>query len=697
MTQDAHVGLYLDGGWYAQPTMATPITITRGHDPDGNWPRPTKIVAELDNDDLDLDPSRPESSLYGIAGRNTRTRVMVDGGTRVYGEASQWEPEATVDHVPGQRRGRSTVRLTAEGVLRRIGKWTDLVRSPMYRTISTRSTNIGHWSLEDDRNALTLANSAGPPGAFKGSGRVSLGDDEAPLGAQQSLRLGDSTTGVSGRFKAASSTAGWQIGWSFRLAALPSSGTYDGVMRWNTTTNFYTLQVNNGSYRLRVTDTDGVLVLDSNVLFGAGAEPNQWITFRVAASQSGGNIAVEWAWYAQGMTTTFGTSDSFAGTVGRLRDWFTSGFSWMDGAYLSHVFGVTTTADNLVGGTALQVFNGYRGERAGTRFLRLCAEQGITRFVIGGSTNTPPMGPQRVDSFLNLLKEIRETDGGRIDDERFDIALTMTVREALYNQTPALTLDFAASEVAYPFRPILGDQAVANAVTAKNTQGSEVTRSLTTGPMSTQAPPAGVGRYEKTVDVNYADEITDLASRADWELAKGTLQTRRYEEVVVDLLANPHLAAAASALREGNVIQIDNAAPDAILLVVVGMVERIDGVKRTITFQTEPYDIWNIGEWDDGIARYDSRTATVNSSQTTTSTNWSVKATAANDVWSTATPYDWMVGGERVTVTAMSAATMNSSVSYTQTATVTRSVNGVVKAQTVGTEIHIFDQRRWGL
>ena len=49
------------------------------------------------------------------------------------------------------------------------------------------------------------------------------------------------------------------------------------------------------------------------------------------------------------------------------------------------------------------------------------------------------------------------------------------------------------------------------------------------------------------------------------------------------------------------------------------------------------------------------------------------------------------VGGERVTVTNITGA------SSPQTFTVTRSVNGVVKAHTSGTDVRLWDTPRWAL
>jgi hypothetical protein len=61
--------------------------------------------------------------------------------------------------------------------------------------------------------------------------------------------------------------------------------------------------------------------------------------------------------------------------------------------------------------------------------------------------------------------------------------------------------------------------------------------------------------------------------------------------------------------------------------------------------------------------------------------------TSTSPLWTTAAgdfPFDINVGGERMTVTNITGG------SSPQTFTVTRSVNGVVKAQTSGTDVRLF-------
>jgi hypothetical protein len=688
--------LFVSGAFTDVPLLASErIVITRGQDPDGAWPRPAKIECTINNDTLAWDPSLPGSPLYGLAGRNTQMRIRIPSTvTRAWAEATTWEPDATPEHVPGVR-GRASVKLVGEGVLARLGLWSDPLRSPMYRTISTRTTSIGHWSLEDDRDALTLDNSVSTGGSATFDG-LTLAESDTPLGAEQSVKISAGSQ-MTGAFAAASTTAGWQMAFSMRLAALPPSATYVLMFRWKTSNGYsWFWDVNNTTYRINVRDSDGTLLYTANVGFGAGAEPNQWVTFRLRAEQIGGNVSAEYAWYAQGLGFAYGSSGTFAGLVGALRQWWQEGNATTADGHFVHVFGVTGLTDDLLSATARSVFDGYRGERALDRFHRLMGELGIGHTQVGGS-ESEAMGPQRADTVLSLLREIVLTDDCLIYDAKLNQPeLTIRGRRDMYALTAALTLNYPA-DVAIPFRKIIGSQAIRNRVTVKNASGGELTATQSSGPMSVLPPPAGVGEVKAGVDVSVNNESVQLPLRASWELAKGTLPRPRYTEITVDLLKNPGLAAAAKLVEPGDRINVIGKEPDPIMLRCCGIVDAIEDVPWSITFQVDAYEPWDVGIWDDAAFRWDARTSTLAVARDAVQTSWSVTCTDIGDVWTTAAgsfPFDWMVAGERVRVTAMTAPA--GAGPYTQTATVTRSVNGVVKGQLVGAVLELADPKRWG-
>jgi hypothetical protein len=699
--QSADLQLNLSGTWTSVPLLLDGgMKIERGVDPWGTWPRPTRVECRINNDSLNYDPSRPASLLYGVAGRNSRARVYSNSNARVWVEATTWEPDRTPEHVPGAARGLAWVDLTAYGMLNRLRTWEEPVRSPMFKTISGRSRCFGHWPLEDDRDTLRAVATIGQNAITRG---VTFGESDAPAGAKQSARLSD-TSFLNGRFKSAPTTGGWQIAFSFKLDQLPTTAPYVDIFSWRCANGMsWYWAVNNNSYQYRVNDADGVNLYTGSSLWGGDASPDVWITARLKATQSGGNVQLEPAWYSQN-GTVWGITDTFAGLVSVPQQWYQFGSTTASNGHLSHVFAVTGTADNLLSTSALISFDGYNGELAYDRYFRVMAENGLQAYSIGNASDTPLMGPQPVDSVLNILADIRSTDGGRIDDERFDIAATLRTRRSLYNQTPVITLDYAAGEVAIPFRKLIDATPIKNIVTVKNRQGGELTASLTVGPASVQPPPAGVGTIPYTQNVNVYNEDTQLPDIASHWLQQLTQNAPRFEEVTVDLLAHPSLVNVLLA-REGDLVRVINFDYDPIDLLVVGIREQVGpGALWSVTLQTEPGEFWRIGVYDDGVWRWDTRTMVLAGGGVTAGAlSITTNVTDPNDVLTTAAgsyPLDLVIGqgdgtGEIVRATGATAA--GAGPTYAQTITLSaRAVNGVARAWPAGMDISVHDSRRWG-
>lgn len=81
-----------------------------------------------------------------------------------------------------------------------------------------------------------------------------------------------------------------------------------------------------------------------------------------------------------------------------------------------------------------QALDGWIGERAGVRFDRLNAEEGVPSEINGDPADTAAMGPQRSDTLLNLLEECAVADGGILHETRSILGLTYRTRKTLYNQ-----------------------------------------------------------------------------------------------------------------------------------------------------------------------------------------------------------------------------------------------------------------------
>lgn len=615
--------------------------------------------------------------------------------SRAFTEVTGWEPDRTVGFNAATGKGRQWTSITAGGLLARISTWTDPLQSAMTRTVLGFTTLLGFWPCEEKREATQLSNlvTNGTPGTAV---NVSFGDAESPGGGDVSIKM-TATTSMSGAFTVGSTT-GWQISRAMKLPAIPASATSLPMFWWRTSDgSTWTISVNNASYTLDVMSSAGVSLLSSAILFGTGAEPDKWITMRVKASYSGGTVSYEIGWYPEGASVLYVPTGSFAASsLGRLLDWHIDGNANLDGAWVGYIYGVDGVTDDLLN-EVRSSFNGYVGELATERFRRLMIEQGFSRqwTYIGNGALSEPMGPQRPDTFVNLLTEVRDTDGGIMADSDNRVGITYRTRVSLYNQTAALALTYGTN-VAAPITPVLDNLDSYNVVTVTQRDGGSVTVEDDTSAMGTLPPPAGIGTLKQTIDVNVSAE-SRMQQIGFWWLGIGTVPDARYPTVTVDLDANPELEATAGLVRPGDRITVASLDPDVIDLLVLGAVDRQPEQKRrTITFTCVPYRQFNVGVYD--TARYDSASTTVNSSLNTTGTIFSIKTVDPDETWSTVDcPYPWVIGGELMTVTAMSAVTHNSPISHTQTATVTRSVNGVVKTHDVGEPIHIATPGRYAL
>jgi hypothetical protein len=620
-----------------------------------------------------------------------------------FGEASSWAPDRTVGFVKNGR-GDQWTDVDAAGLLQRLGNWSADIQSAYTRSILQYFTHLlGLWTGEDGSLATAMGNALSG-GAMAPATGVTFGNDESPLGGDTSMQL-SATSSVSGQFAGSTDDTAWQIGFAFKLPAVPPTDT-GALLSWRTNDgSTWSITCGPTQYGLQGFDSTGAVLVNFLSLFGGGGSPNQWLLMRMQVSVSGGTATWALTWYAQNATTTLGVGGTYAAsTVGHPVSWTVTGNTVNTGGWIGYILGTTGMADNLLGGNIIAGFNGWSGETAVTRFGRLMFEAGLSPVIRGIAKPSEAMGPQRTDTFLDLLKEVRDTDGGILSDFEGMAALIYRCRTDLYAQTPKLALIYGV-HVAPPLKPILDDLHTANLVTVTNRNGSSATVEDTTSIMSTQPPPNGVGQYKIGVGVNATPE-SRLPQLAAWRRAIGTNPSPRYSSVTIDLDATPSLEASIEDLTLGDRITISGLDPDLIDLMVIGVQDvRADQKRRTATLLCVSYRVYDVAIYQtsgatitSAMKRYDSKTSTLNAGYTASATTMVVTFTDRLDAWSTTSvPYSWAVAGERITVTAMGAVTGTGP--YTQSATVTRAVNGVSKAQTSGTAVHMHpdQQARYAL
>lgn len=645
-------------------------------------------------------PSNAASDLYGQTGPYMKGAFATGGSVLFTGETQWMNPGETDDHraVGGTTvRGDRWVDVQLAGPLTRVGYWRDPLASPLFTQIqgAYASTLRGYWPLEDDSSATQLFNVANPrqPGAFNS---CTLAGADGPDGSDKVVKI-NSGGSLSFPLSAMATTGGYQF--AFASINPGVTGTNTPIMTWRTTRgdNYY-WQANTSGYGLKVVSESGSTLLDEAYASGSDAAPGQWIFTRVKITQNGSNVKAEVSWYAEQAENFWGiTASAFAGTIGAPTQLSVPANGATNGASYAHVFAVTGVSDDLENGDFTDAFRGYTRETAVNRFKRLCGSRGLPWQWIGDtSSDSRRMGPQPLVTFLDQLKEIRRTESGLIFDRGDNIGITLVTRQYLYRHAtePVLELTYP-DDVAGAMLEVTSGADLYNLITAKNRNGSQSIAELATGRYGTQNPPTGSGRLDKTVDVNLASdgELEDVSA---WWLAFYTQEGPRFDQVVVDVDAHPELLTACNAAGPGQFIRITGRTPDPLLLLITRVQQATHRKRNVFTFAVVPGAIFNVGVYGDSGSRYDSSSSTLGGALTAGATSASVKTTNYHDRWSTVdTPYDVDLAGERVTVTAMTAATLSGG-TWNQTATITRAVNGVSKAQVSGTTWRLADPVYYG-
>jgi hypothetical protein len=637
------------------------------------------------------------------AGRNWTIGNIVPPGAlytetaRFAGEIESWEPRWN------ENRSDCRVPIQASGLLRRI----DQAQSPVRNALRSWMNNhvdgpdtLGYWPLEDNSDTYTGMPDIGdvvatvtanqPSGQVFGKGRLTDWlDNTIALYPGGRIDIPIDIRSV------------WNTG--FEVSFMFQGGDDDQVID---------LIVDCATYQFKVTydwAAAGATVTfpdGSTVSAGSGAGPSFLLQdggATLCQFRAVGNLAVPNISYRH--TMFYVESGSVSGNTGvvptapnlfPLRGiTIASRGTSTRAVSIGHV-AVHSVDDLSTYGSGYAPYDSATGrpaEYSVTRFRRLCAEQGVP---FGGSFYHPysaRMGRQFPGTFLDLLELAERTDGGILRDARGNRAIEYISLHDLYDQA-AVDLSYADGQIAPPLQPVDDDRYLRNDILAKRSDGGEYRAVRLTGPMSIQDPAeGGVGRYDSTVELNTKDE-TGLALMAEWQLNKGTLDVARYVSVTVNLRSpaiGDTLYAQLIALQVGERLRLTNMQEANVYapvdLMVIGYSEEFTRKIHTITFTCVPEHLYHRWQTADATrGRLPSGTSALVSDVNSTATSLSVSS--VNGRWTTASgdrPFDILVGGERMTVTNVTGA------SSPQSFTVTRSINGVVKAQTADTTVELAD------
>jgi hypothetical protein len=620
---------------------------------------------------------------------------------RHYGEVSSWDPDRDL----GEKN--RTVAVEVSSVAQRLGQFKKKLRGASYRfiTTATNMTVTDYWPFEDEPNATNLGYSwtGGSPPEFvqwldendQLQGAIKWGQQATLLGgverAVELINAGELHCHV-----ASGLTDKWTVSWAQRISQasggqvrLRSAIAADDIIL-----TFFT----NGNYLVQV----GTGITFTTIFSGSLANPGYddvWHTFSVTAWDSGGGgctyrLAIDGNGPAStGLSpVTFSELRSVEFVGGDIHTTLPCAFSQL---VVSH----DDNGTNNIPATLYVAAFGYNQEFALQRAQRLGLEQGVPVEVYSDPfTLSAPMGPQGVGTLLQLFDDAVTADRGSRYDPKGANALGFRTVRSMLGQTPAVTLDYSGGYVMRPFQPRTDQQGLVNQFTAKRPNGGQFVYERTVGPKNSNDPgtvPGAVGLSDASGELNVSTDGF-LAEMAAWRVNVGTVDKPRYPTIGVDLTSPFMTAALASLLMDvaiEDLMTVTGASEagvyDDVRCLVRGYTEVLDTQRvHRMVFNASPAEPYDPVVLDAATAVLAGSTDTGNPSTLTAGISNSAGTCSV-----ASTGYLWLTGaqstpamlnGERVTITNITGATSP------QTFTITRSVNGVVKAHLAGAPIEVF-------
>lgn len=665
--------------------------------------------ARCDADDTDVPIT------YSFDDLEVRPLTADDGTVRMVGELAAIDP-----YEPEDGPASAYVDVDAAGVLRRYEGPQKPARSALARHVAGYRP-VAYWPFEEGAQGGTSATQAAttsPAGPLKVS-KIDFAKDSGLFGSKPlPTVLGGGTMKISGIPGFA--TGRWAVYFMMKFTSqgFPAASAEHEILSFSTANATISLYA-------RFDGTDQLIVIrgvdSSGTAIGVGADISQadllaadnlgfldrWQQVKVYGQESGGSTTYTLAMLDpddSGLTTNLGTVAHAADRVRSINTTFGTGAAGMGIGHLS-IWGVAFTdayTQNFPGIATGDISYelGAPGMTVKDWLSVLGADQGQALETEGPAETR--LGPYYDATFIDLVQAAAKTDMGLLTEQRDRLGLRYISRQALYDRPVDLVLDYRSGLVFAPFHPKDDDKGLTNRITVKRKDGSEASAEISEGPLSVQPPPDGINVNDDTADTIVYDD-DQLLSQAGWRLHVATWDAMRVASLTLKM-ANPRMRVLLDTvlgLREGSRIQVINTprryGHDGFDLLIRGSKEtHAEGV-LDITFNCVPYGPYVTGlavEEGAPVSPTDPRADTSGSAlaEDLTATETAVDVLTANSrTWiTTATypgdfPFDIVVGGERMRVTAVTGATSS------QTFTTVRSVNGVVTTHLSGAPIELAD------
>jgi hypothetical protein len=567
-----------------------------------------QLTLTLKNDGR-FTPKNSSGAYYPNIVRNAQIRVSIStqsktgsvySGFRFWGEVSSWPP----GYDTSQRD--LYVQVTASGIWRRIEANQVSIGSAYSRYVSLltgTSVPAAWWAMEDGSGSTSFVLSGGSGSNMAMTSPPSFAADNTSFAGSDALPQFNGariTGGISGgtptnnvvRFALSVPSAGDSNlpSSTILVSGVPtgavanwlSAGTIHVVNIWLDTAGKLTIRGRNASNTILFTSTIATPVNGTPVLVSVEFTP------------SGGNVAWAMKIIKPGAGTVL---DSVSGTVTSA----TVGAISSPGVTLNGNGVLADTACGQLGVwyasvpslvTAASALSGYAGEAAAARFTRICGEFGIPAAVFGSTSAA--MGPQVDGKLSDVLQSIENTDGGILYETRDQFGLGYRTLASLKNQSATVTVDYTAGVLGAPLAPVYDDQLIVNQWTVTNYDGYSALAQVTSGAISTQAPPSGMGSgYAKSRTIN-AQADSQANTIAQQLLFQGTTDEVRYPVVAFNFAraqAAPFFALVPG-LRFGDYLAITNLPAflggGTTKQLIWGYTEHLTGMTWDIGYNTVP-------------------------------------------------------------------------------------------------------------
>lgn len=433
--------------------------------------------------------------------------------------------------------------------------------------------------------------------------------------------------------------------------------------------------------------------------FGTNVTPDKWIMMRLQVRLVATFLIAELAWNEiedQSVQGFSSTTEFPATQLGRISGYNFAASAGLNGFKVTQVMVAQNeipTSDRAFWGAPAA----YRNEAAGARALRVAAADGLPLLVSGEPEDTATMDIETPNTTMGVLLDCARADGGLLVARTDAPALWFITRESLNLQEP-LVLDHDDRLFVGDLSPVDDDAVLRNEVTLTSPGGQTGAAQKLTGPKSI----AEVGRYESAYPQNVA--VDQILGAAQYAVHLGTWDEIRLPSFTVDMArrivsGDAALTAGLRELGAGGVARIDNPPawfpPDSLELLIRGYREVMSNKVHELAFFCQNYGPFRNIAVLPGLTTRQRRVAATSSSLNTGITAGALVMlvkTPTGALWRTSAarpgnfPMDVMVGGERVTVSAIS------STFSPQTFTLSaRAVNGVAKTHGADAVVQVVD------